>query len=537
MRYCPQCGYQVKETAAFCENCGNRLIQESNSNNNSQPNKENQREGSPSGNNTCRCKSCGEIIEAMRTSCPWCGQEITDKEILASMKDFNSKLMKLENETFVPYESEFRKIFGHDSSDLTEEEAFERKKRQRIASFIANYPIPTSSEDICEFFLLADSHVSSPDGRATIDAAWRKKYEQIYNKARFSLDEARLRRIESIYNQRNDENRKASEKRKKRIKTGIIAGVASTLAFVLFIIISVSISTSRTRKENEEYNNKINEIESALLIKDYEKAEMLINSLNDDSYDRKKQKRELTNRLLGAQGKLEGMSMIPEYSSDSLYQDVESMFKSAGFENVTSEQATSSTGLEKYMDQFSDWMSGTKEGAVVEVSINGSTAFEKGTYVSKDSAVVIRYFHDTKVADDLKESLDGAKEVISGVGGVVNDVREIADDIRAIIHGTVDLTNGLESGSILLTLKLKCIENIALNKDDIDVKIDGKYVCTIEHGTDMVVPVKITPGAHTIVFSKAGENQGSSQSINVPSDTTLSFTVKIKFSGIDVKAK
>lgn len=198
MRYCPQCGNTVWDGALFCNKCGIPLTTTQQTEKNTGSNNERSETY-----RKCRCPSCGDLVDSMQTHCPWCGQELTGKQISASLKDFNNKLMKLESETFVPYESNFRKTFGPRPEDFEEEKQFEKRKQQRIASFIVNYPVPSSSEDISEFFLLAASHVSNPDKRTAINQAWLQKYEQIYAKARFAMDESHFKKIEEIYNSKN----------------------------------------------------------------------------------------------------------------------------------------------------------------------------------------------------------------------------------------------------------------------------------------------------------------------------------------------
>ena len=167
------------------------------------------------------------------THCPVCGREIVGKKAASSQRVFSEKLLELENE-----------LLDHQNNDA--DASIETKYQQKIASFIINYPIPTSSEDIIEFFLLAQSHINSPDSlRPIIQNAWLTKYEQLYQKAKISMDYNHFKIIDQRYREHENNAKELSARKNRRIRIIAITSAVVSIAIVLLIII---LSATRPKK-------------------------------------------------------------------------------------------------------------------------------------------------------------------------------------------------------------------------------------------------------------------------------------------------
>ena len=132
-------------------------------------------------NDIRKCPSCGANISSFSYKCPYCGTEFSNLEVAHSLKDFSEGLERITA----------------------------TGKSQRIASYITNYPVPNSKEDLLEFMILASSNIQSKKGTAnssnaanTIQKAWTIKVEQIYQKAKITIKNSNdMKDIEDIYNQ------------------------------------------------------------------------------------------------------------------------------------------------------------------------------------------------------------------------------------------------------------------------------------------------------------------------------------------------
>ena len=145
-----------------------------------------------------KCPACGAILESFITRCPDCGHEINGAGVVSS---FNALISKLE---------EF------DRNDRTNPiigvwTGGEAKRLQKKKQIIANFPIPTTREDLLEFlsmgvplaqtkgnFFMRRNQNSENYEHDQLSSAWKSKLEQVLMKARISMkdDKATLAEIE-----------------------------------------------------------------------------------------------------------------------------------------------------------------------------------------------------------------------------------------------------------------------------------------------------------------------------------------------------
>ena len=202
MSICSICGCNASPEAKFCPKCGAALRSENN----------NQNENGFIGM-IHKCPNCGETIGAFQTKCPTCGIEFRNAEVAQSVKEFAERVVWLQ----------------------------QNKAADQVVSFIRNYAVPNTKEDIVEFMILASSNIdiglyslklnSVPikerkmvRSRLLISEAWISKMEQVYHKATISLgNDPETQRVKDIYEAKISEvNRIKGEVKKKATNKKIV---------------------------------------------------------------------------------------------------------------------------------------------------------------------------------------------------------------------------------------------------------------------------------------------------------------------------
>lgn len=150
-----------------------------------------------------KCPSCGAIIESFTTRCPDCGHELNGIGVVSSFNALVSKLEEFDKKN--TGNQLLNNFFGG-----------EIKRIQQKKQIIANYPIPTSREDMLEFLsmgvplaqkrgsIFTRNSQASPDYEHNqMASAWKSKLEQILMKARLAMkdDKATLAEIEKYANE------------------------------------------------------------------------------------------------------------------------------------------------------------------------------------------------------------------------------------------------------------------------------------------------------------------------------------------------
>lgn len=194
MAYCKQCGKELADGAAFCDNCGSAVAGAV---------EQNERKQTYDGG-IHKCPNCGEPLKAFATVCENCGYELRDVKSSSAVNDLVKKLEKATSED------------------------------QRTMA-IKNFPVPNTKEDIFEFMFMAASNVEGDD---VISNAWAAKVEQCYQKAKLILsDDTGFANIEELY------KNVRSKLKKAKFKSGISKGISS---------IQKSKAEKRDRKERKE---------------------------------------------------------------------------------------------------------------------------------------------------------------------------------------------------------------------------------------------------------------------------------------------
>lgn len=235
-KFCPYCGTRLDSDSKFCKKCGHALEQEgevksfSNNDGNGQTAYgEKQRQAVYEGR-IYKCPQCGEVLNSFVTNCPSCGLELRG---MNTVKKFSKELAMLRAKEMPEPEGKslLKTIFGSDfKNDEEAKEEFEEQKKQEIESFIRNFSIPNTKEDICEFAILAMSNIKSEDDNTDI---WFAKLEQAKQKALIMYDDSyEYKQINRLYQE-------ACDKRKGKEKLKVCKVIGLCVLFVIGILMMI----------------------------------------------------------------------------------------------------------------------------------------------------------------------------------------------------------------------------------------------------------------------------------------------------------
>lgn len=211
MAYCSNCGHQLVDDAKFCAKCGKPV------NNVVRSERKVVFEG-----DVHKCPNCGEILNSFTVECPACGYELRNVRVSSGVEEFSLKLEKIEASRGAK-----KRLFSKASVENA------NIKKQRI-SFIRNFAIPNTKEDILEFMILAASNINTKaeptEDEAEESDAWKAKFEQAYQKAEYQFgDDVEFYRFQKIYTQKMQEIQKAHKK-------SVLITVACFAGVLLFAI-------------------------------------------------------------------------------------------------------------------------------------------------------------------------------------------------------------------------------------------------------------------------------------------------------------
>lgn len=236
-KFCPYCGTRFDSDSKFCKKCGHALEQEgefksfpNNDDNGQTAYGENQRQTVYEGM-IYKCPQCGEVMNSFVANCPSCGFELRGTN---TVKKFSKELAALRAKEMPESErkSLLKTIFGSDLKDDEEaKEEFEEQKKQEIESFIRNFSIPNTKEDICEFAILAMSNIKSEDDNTDI---WFAKLEQAKQKALIMYDDSyEYKQINRLYQE-------VCEKRREKEKLKACKVIGLSVLFVIGILMMIA---------------------------------------------------------------------------------------------------------------------------------------------------------------------------------------------------------------------------------------------------------------------------------------------------------
>ena len=231
--FCKNCGKQIEDNSKFCMHCGESLLITNN---------KKIIEGK-----IHKCPNCGEIINGFVLNCPSCNYEIRDRDN-NSIKDFSKKIYELELRRKEKKKGVMGKLmngFGYGALDEVD---------KQIISLIKTYSVPNTKEDYLEFITMACSNIDesvygvltrNPDMAANerqkaINAAWKSKVKQVYQKACLSYgNDPDFESIRILYKEKIGDMKKAKRNQSLTIiiiLAFVFLGIAGLLAFSLYIL-------------------------------------------------------------------------------------------------------------------------------------------------------------------------------------------------------------------------------------------------------------------------------------------------------------
>ena len=183
MGFCIKCGSTLAEGAHFCGNCGVEI---------GEAHTESGQRKTVYDGEVYKCPNCAEILNSFMPFCPSCGYELRGAKGASVVKEFAEKLEKIEKTREIPKRDFFTGILA-----VLDEEKLNKTDEGKI-NLIRSFSIPNTKEDILEFMILAASNIdlklygkentagiNSP--QRSISDAWLAKFEQAYEKAKFSF--------------------------------------------------------------------------------------------------------------------------------------------------------------------------------------------------------------------------------------------------------------------------------------------------------------------------------------------------------------
>lgn len=361
MRYCSNCGKSINPTDKFCPECGKKTGADSST----------QREQVFEGN-IHKCPNCGTVLASFLKNCPDCGYELRGSAGASSVHEFS---IRYANAT-----SNSQKV------DL-----------------IRTFVIPNTKEDILEFVILASSNTDINTYSRTSDSddndnsqqdvieAWMAKLEQAVQKAGLLLeDDPYLEKIDKLY---SEKKKSLDSARKKSGWKNIFQNDTLVVAFcvlgIFLILFSCYFLPERKLKK------QVKQIETYIAEENYDAALTVAYSMNDGWSDSWTETRaNLISRILQLQKESKGEDVSDEGKAQfpvktltgKQVSDVISILSSAGFTNVTKETVKT--------DLLTGWVDNlvNTEGAVKEITVNGSTDFTKGAWIDADTPIIVRYW-------------------------------------------------------------------------------------------------------------------------------------------------
>lgn len=225
MSFCPSCGSDLIEDAAFCHRCGSAAPLRGSA----PPTRKTEFAGK-----VVKCPQCGGPLEPFETACGACGFVFRDSPRSESMQQFADALSKLSG-----------------SSDSMENPTLFKEK---LTTLIRGFVIPNNKQDIVEFFILAQTNIvsnnlswsqSSSSTKREVADAWLAKLNQAYSKAMISFADREERSyIESAYTSTIEAIEKAISDGRRSAFMVTLKSSIGIFAALFLLLISYALNTS-----------------------------------------------------------------------------------------------------------------------------------------------------------------------------------------------------------------------------------------------------------------------------------------------------
>ena len=231
MGFCINCGQMLAEGVHFCSNCG-VAVGETNTGTS-------QRKTVYDGE-LYKCPNCAERLDSFMTVCSTCGYELRGAKGASVVKEFAEKLEQIESVRIEAnkFNSVMEGVFGK----------FNKTDEQKI-NLIRSFAIPNTKEDIFEFMILAASNIDlklygstdatdKSSSKRAISDAWLAKFEQAYEKAKFSFAMSPdFLNIKEIYDKKISQLEQEERRKKNSERMTLIGLIAIPVGFIILLLI------------------------------------------------------------------------------------------------------------------------------------------------------------------------------------------------------------------------------------------------------------------------------------------------------------
>lgn len=231
MGFCINCGQPLAEGAHFCSNCGVAL---------GETNTEASSRKTVYDGELYKCPNCAERLDSFMTVCSTCGYELRGAKGASVVKEFAEKLEQIESVRIEAnkFNSVMEGVFGK----------FNKTDEQKI-NLIRSFAIPNTKEDIFEFMILAASNIDlklygstdatdKSSSKRAISDAWLAKFEQAYEKAKFSFAMSPdFLNIKEIYDKKIRRLEQEERRKKNSERMTLIGLIAIPVGSIILLLI------------------------------------------------------------------------------------------------------------------------------------------------------------------------------------------------------------------------------------------------------------------------------------------------------------
>ncbi|MCB9427060.1 MAG: hypothetical protein H6584_08570 [Flavobacteriales bacterium] len=230
-----------------------------------------------------KCPACGAMVQSYATICDVCEYEFSGIGANKTIEKLSEKLEEVRRQLQ-------SKPYKNFLTQNIEKEQREKELNTLQSDIIKNFPVPNSREDILEMLHFISPKLKSGIFSDDISIAWRVKFYEIIEKAKFAYRNDKKMLLEiSGYVQKHKTNKISKLITfNKEAKQYLLAGLIFLALMSFGLIMGISKSDSE-KKEKERLEQIVSQINIAVEEENYDKALILAAQLKwegDDGNER-----------------------------------------------------------------------------------------------------------------------------------------------------------------------------------------------------------------------------------------------------------
>lgn len=226
-----------------------------------------------------KCPSCGANVQSYSTICDECGYEFSGVKANETIENLSKKLEEIR------YRIQ-EKPYKNFLTQNIEKEQREKEITDLQKDLIKNFAIPNTREDILDLLHFISPKLKKGIFTDDVSMAWRVKFYEIIEKAKFAFknDSKMLTQISEYERKHSTSKLSKVITLNKEAKQYLLAGLIFLALMGFVFIMSISQSNDET-KEKERLEQIVNQVNSAIDDKNYEKALILAAQLKWEGKD------------------------------------------------------------------------------------------------------------------------------------------------------------------------------------------------------------------------------------------------------------